>query len=39
MTVAGLRVGEVEVRVEVNADGEVVDVDAPGLDVVVRTVT
>lgn len=34
-TVRGLRVRDVEVRVSVNADGEVVDVQAPGLDVVV----
>ena len=39
MTVSGLRVGETQVRVEVNAEGEVVDVDAPGLDVVVGAVT
>jgi glycogen debranching enzyme len=34
-TVRGLRVGDVDVSVSVNADGEVVDVQAPGLDVVV----
>lgn len=36
MRVTGLRVGQTEVRVAVNAEGEVVDVDAHGLDVVVR---
>ncbi|MEO7270268.1 MAG: glycogen debranching N-terminal domain-containing protein [Knoellia sp.] len=36
MRVTGLRVGQIPVRVEVNAEGEVVDVDAPGLDVIVR---
>ena len=35
MTVRGLRVGDVDVTVAVNAEGEVVDVRAPGLDVVV----
>ncbi|WP_404383146.1 amylo-alpha-1,6-glucosidase [Knoellia locipacati] len=35
MTVRGLRVGDVEVSLSVNADGEVVDVQAPGLEVVV----
>lgn len=36
MRVTGLRVGDTSVRVHANAEGEVVDVDAPGLDVVVR---
>jgi len=33
MTVRGLRVGATEVAVRVDADGQVLDVDAPGLDV------
>ncbi|PRY62580.1 glycogen debranching enzyme [Knoellia remsis] len=35
MTVRGLRVGDVPVSVRMNAEGEVIDVDAPGLDVTV----
>ncbi|KGN42209.1 amylo-alpha-1,6-glucosidase [Knoellia aerolata] len=34
-TVRGIRVGDVQVSVSVNADGEVVDVQAPGLEVVI----
>lgn len=34
-TVRGIRVGDVEVSVSVDGDGQVVDVQAPGLDVVV----
>ena len=34
-TVRGIRVGDVQVSVSVNTDGEVVDVQAPGLEVVI----